>query len=327
MVKEEKAFVGKFKDTLEHFVRHKRNLGCKYDATRDNLQRFSEYTLGQEIEVDCLSKELVLKWTARRKNEATKTWELRASYLRQFALYLQGQGYGAFIPPKIRRVIRADYIPYIFTHEEIVRFFQVVDSISPHPRSSKHKCYPLLFRLLYCCGLRASEALQLRMTDIDFDAGVLLVRQSKFDKDRVVPMSQPLANMFTRHRALFNGDTLPQNYYFRNKNGNPMNRGQVYKAFRKLLWKAKISHGGRGKGPRVHDLRHSFCVHTLAKQAKDGVDIYTALPVLSAYVGHGSVAATQRYVRLTAEAYPDLIEKVSQTCSYILPEAAENETD
>lgn len=327
MVKEEKAFVGKFKDTLEHFVRHKRNLGYKYDATRDNLQRFSEYTLGQEIEVDCLSKELVLKWTARRKNEATKTWELRASYLRQFALYLQGQGYGAFIPPKIRRVIRADYIPYIFTHEEIVRFFQVVDSISPHPRSSKHKCYPLLFRLLYCCGLRASEALQLRMTDIDFDAGVLLVRQSKFDKDRVVPMSQPLANMFTRHRALFNGDTLPQNYYFRNKNGNPMNRGQVYKAFRKLLWKAKISHGGRGKGPRVHDLRHSFCVHTLAKQAKDGVDIYTALPVLSAYVGHGSVAATQRYVRLTAEAYPDLIEKVSQTCSYILPEAAENETD
>jgi len=327
MAKEEKAFVGKFKDPLEHFVRHKRDLGYKYDATRDNLHRFSEYTLGQEIEGDCLSKELVLKWTSRRKNEATRTWEHRASYLRQFALYLQGQGYCAFIPPKIRRVIRAEHIPYIFTHEEIVRFFQVVDSISPHPRSNKHECYPVLFRLLYCCGLRVSEALQLRISDIDFDEGVLIVRQSKLDKDRLVPMSQPLADMFTRYRALFNEDILPQNYYFRNKNGNPMNRGKVYKAFRKLLWEARISHGGRGKGPRVHDLRHSFCVHTLAKQAKEGVDIYTALPVLSAYVGHGSVAATQRYVRLTAEAYPDLIEKVSQTCSYILPEAAEDETD
>lgn len=327
MAKEEKAFVGKFKDALEQFVRHKRDLGYKYDTTRDNLRRFSEYTLGQEIEGDCLSKELVLKWTARRKNETTRTWEHRASYLRQFALYLQSQGCSAFIPPKIRKAIRAEYIPYIFTHEEIVRFFQVVDSISPHPRSSKHECYPLLFRLLYCCGLRVSEALQLRISDIDFDTGVLLVRQSKFDKDRLVPMSQPLVDMFTRYRALFNADALPQSYYFRNKNGIPLNRGQIYKAFRKLLWKARISHVGRGKGPRVHDLRHSFCVHTLAKQAKDGVDIYTALPVLSAYVGHGSVAATQRYVRLTAEAYPDLIEKVSQTCSYILPEAAEDETD
>ena len=106
-----------------------------------------------------------------------------------------------------------------------------------------------------------------------------------------------------------------------------MKRDQVYKAFRKFLWKAGISHGGKGKGPRLHDLRHSFCVHTLARQAKDGIDVYIALPVLSTYVGHGSVGATQRYVRLTAEAYPDLIEKASQTCSYVIPEVVEDETD
>lgn len=73
--------------------------------------------------------------------------------------------------------------------------------------------------------------------------------------------------------------------------------------------------------------RHSFCVHSLSRQVQDGVDLYIVLPILSTYVGHNSVSATQRYVRLTAEAYPDLIEKVSQTCSYIIPEVAEYETD
>jgi integrase/recombinase XerD len=68
-------------------------------------------------------------------------------------------------------------------------------------------------------------------------------------------------------------------------------------------------------------------VHTLAKQVKAGVDLYVALPILSTYVGHNSISATQRYVRLTAEAYPELIEKISLTCAYVLPEVTKNETD
>jgi integrase/recombinase XerD len=322
MAKAEKAFVGKFKETLEDFIRHKRNLGYKYEHTRENLLRFSEYTLNYAIDNNCLSKELVLKWTAKRKNETVKTWKNRVTCLRQYALYLQNQGQEVFIPQKIHKASRSEYIPYIFTHEQIDRLFQVVDSIAAHPRSTKHECYPLLFRLLYCCGLRVSEALNLKISDVDFDKGVLLISQSKFDRDRLVPMSPPLTSMFVRYRALFKGKNPAQDYCFGNKNGTRIKHDQVYKTFRKLLWKAGISHGGKGKGPRVHDFRHSFCVHTLAKQAKDGVDLYIALPILSTYVGHGSVGATQRYVRLTIEAYPDLMEKVSRTCSYVIPEVA-----
>lgn len=108
--------------------------------------------------------------------------------------------------------------------------------------------------------------------------------------------------------------------WVRNKNGSPLTHDNVYKRFRELLWMAGISHGGKGKGPRLHDLRHTFCVHTLAHQVREGVDLYCALPVLSAYLGHTSVAATQHYLRLTAEAYPDLIQSVSNVCAYIFPE-------
>lgn len=327
MVRQEKAFVGEFKEMLEHFIKQKRNLGYKYDVIRDNLRRFSEYTLNHRIENKSLSKELVLGWTAKKKNESVKTWKNRASYLRQFALYLQSQGYEAFIPLKNNKIRRCEYIPYIFTHEEILRFFQVVDTISPHPKSNKHDSYPLLFRLLYCCGLRISEARHLKISDVDFDNGALFIRGSKFSKDRLVPMSVPLADMFAKYHALFNENYPPKDYYFRNKNGTPLTRDWVYKVFRKLLWQAGISHGGKGKGPRLHDFRHTFCVHTLAKQVKDGVDLYIALPILSVYVGHNSVGATQRYVRLTAEAYPELIEKVSRTCAYVIPEVIKYETN
>lgn len=322
----EKPFVGEFGELLEAFVEHKRNLGYKYDATRGNLQRFSIFTLNYVIENKVLSKQLVTDWTSKKKNESVKTWDHRNSDLRQFTIYLQNLGYDVFIPPKCRRVSRGEYIPYILTHEEIARFLQVVDSIQPHPLSDKHESYPLLFRLLYCCGLRISEALRLKISDVDFDKGVLFIRESKFGKDRIIPMSAPLADMFVRYQTLFSRNNPPEDYYFRNKNGTHLTHDSVYKTYRKLLWKAGISHGGKGKGPRLHDLRHVFCVHSLAKQVKDGVDLYVALPILSTYVGHSSVVATQHYVRLTAEAYPELIEKVSSTCAYALPEVTEDET-
>jgi integrase/recombinase XerD len=204
MPKIQKPFVGEFRELLEDFVKQKRTLGYKYDTTRESLRRFSIFTRDYSIENKVLSKQLVTDWTSRRKNEAIKYWEHRSSDLRQFALYLQNLGYDVFIPPKSYKVRRGEYIPYIFDHEEIERFFRVVDSILPHPLSNKHQSFPLLFRLLYCCGLRISEALHLKICDVDFEKGVLFIRESKFNKDRLIPMSAPLADMFIRYQALFN---------------------------------------------------------------------------------------------------------------------------
>jgi integrase len=251
----------------------------------------------------------------------------RASDLRQFARYLHNQGYNAFIPPKCHKMSRNTFTPYIFTHEEIQNFIRVVDSIAPHPKSNKSQSYPLLFRLLYCSGLRISESFHIKISDVDFEKGTLIIRASKFSKDRIIPLSPSLASMFIRYHDLFNRNKSAKDFYFTNKNGTPLSSSWVYKVYRKLLWKAGISHGGKGKGPRIHDLRHTFCVHTLAKQVKDGVDLYVALPILSVYLGHSSVVATQGYIRLTAEAYPDLIKKISETCAYILPEVTINETN
>lgn len=313
-------FVGEFKELLRDFVNMKRSLGYKYCTIPANLRRFSEFSLHYEIHCQTLSKSLVEDWTAKKPNESTKTWEHRASDLRQFALYLRHRGYDAYIPPGKRKVRRGEFVPYIFTHDEIERFFHVCDHLTPHPQSNKHLYFPLLFRLLYACGLRISEAIHLTISDLDLEAGILTIRSSKFNNDRLIPLSTGLLDMCRRYSHHFNRQANPDQHFFRNKNATPLTHDNVYKRFRELLWMAGISHGGKGKGPRLHDLRHSFCVHTLAKQVREGVDLYCALPILSAYLGHTSVAATQHYLRLTAEANPELIQNVSNVCSYIFPE-------
>ena len=133
--------------------------------------------------------------------------------------------------------------------------------------------------------------------------------------------------MFSEIKVTIDGFVFKcYDYFFRNKRDTPIAASTVYKAFRTLLWQAGISHQGKGIGPRLHDLRHTFCVHTLANQVSNNVDLYVSLPILSTYIGHNSIQATQRYVRLTEEVYPELIEKISQKCAYVIPEVSDYET-
>jgi integrase len=318
MEENRKSFVGEFKDLLNDFVQFKRSSGYKYTTISENLRRFSVFTLNYKIEGGALSKEIVLDWTAKRKSEANTTREHRISDLKQFSLYLLDLGHEVYIPVKNQKMLRNEFVPYIFTHQEIEDFFYACDRIRPHPLSNKHQVFPVLFRLLYCCGLRISEAIKLKVKDIDLDSGIITIRESKFNKDRLIPMAESLNDILRVYHSKFHIISSPEDYLFSNKDKTALTHDNVYKNFRAILWKAGISHNGNG--PRLHDFRHSFCVHTLSRMVNKEIDLYCALPILSTYLGHTSISATQRYVRLTAEFYPDLINKVSLTCAYVFPE-------
>jgi len=94
----------------------------------------------------------------------------------------------------------------------------------------------------------------------------------------------------------------------------------IYQRYRRYLVGAGISHGGKGHGPRLHDLRHTFAVHVLQKWITEGVDLTAMMPILSTYMGHVDIRSTAQYLRLTSEVYPDLMKQVEKTCSYVIPE-------
>jgi integrase/recombinase XerD len=108
-------------------------------------------------------------------------------------------------------------------------------------------------------------------------------------------------------------------YFFVSANGSVVKSDAVYRNFRKILKSAGINFLGEHRGPRVHDLRHTFSVHSLATMAESGMDMYCSLPILSTYLGHQSLQATNSYVRLTAEIYPKLLKDVDTFCLNVFP--------
>ena len=98
-----------------------------------------------------------------------------------------------------------------------------------------------------------------------------------------------------------------------------LRQGVVYQNFRKILDMCGIPHFGNHNGPRVHDLRHTYAVHTLVQMGHSGMDLYTALPILSTALGHHSLTATEQYVRLTCSMYPELEEKCSEINVFVYP--------
>jgi integrase len=181
---------------------------------------------------------------------------------------------------------------------------------------------PELFRVLYGCGLRVSEALKLTVSDVDLDEGVLLIREAKFRKDRLVPVSLALAARLRRYAGTFNRSSDRGVAFFPKRDGSHYDKGIIYSTFRTMLHAAGISHGGRGQGPRLHDLRHTFAVHRLEQWYRQGADLGVKLAVLSSYLGHQSLAGTQRYLRLTSSLFPEITASVEAMVGHIVPRRA-----
>jgi integrase len=180
---------------------------------------------------------------------------------------------------------------------------------------------PVLFRTIYACGLRASEARLLRFGDVDVEAGVLTILDGKGGKDRQVPVSAPLRDRLAGYHARVAGRTGGE-WFFPGSTGQPLTLANIDKNFRRFLWQARIPHGGRGHGPRVHDLRHTMAVNNMRSWFARGEDVGALLPVLQAYMGHSSIADTGYYLRLTAESYPHIIARVQHAFGDIVPPVA-----
>ncbi|UAY55450.1 tyrosine-type recombinase/integrase [Arachidicoccus terrestris] len=187
---------------------------------------------------------------------------------------------------------------------------------------------PCLIRLLYSTGLRITEAISLRNMDVDLKRNILKVgtwNGTKNGEERLVPICNTLKENLQRfiyYRSMLpiKGISDGERPFFIKLNGTAVSSQNAYRWFKKIYTKCGIAYRGERFGPRVHDLRHTMATHSLAKLIREGVDIYAALPLLSACLGHKSLHATEGYVRLTCNEYPELLEKCSSLNNFIYPQ-------
>ena len=308
-------------DLITQYVAERRALGYRCEEEARLLRRLDGYLAEQGLTAVELPRELVRPWLAKTPYEHPRTQAARASVTRQLAHFLADRGLQAYVPPPGRREIaRADFTPYIFTRVEIRALLAGVDRLPATQRSPRrHLVMPELFRILYGCGLRISEAVNLTVTDVDLAHGVLLLREAKFRKDRLVPVSPRLSERLRGYAAAVDRAHDRGHAFFPNRDGGHYTKWSVYGIFRRLLREAGIAHGGRGRGPRLHDMRHSFAVHRLEDWYRQGANLAAKLPVLSAYMGHQSLAGTQRYLRLTPALFPDVVASVEAGVGHAMP--------
>ena len=257
-------YVGPFKDYLKSHIELKQAVGYKYVAEARHLKRFDQFTLEKYPEATCLTKEIVLDWCSKQPHEAQVNQCARASILRQFSKYLDTVGINAYIIPKGYYKEESQYVPYIYSLEELARFFAQTDRCHYSSESpQRHLIMPVFFRMIYQCGLRVSEARLLTVGDVDLASGVLSIHHSKKDNSRLVPMADSLVKRCRKYSAKVHYLSGSEDYYFPALGGRPMTSTNVYHNFRRFLWRAGISHRGRGFGPRIYDFRHVYAVHCL----------------------------------------------------------------
>ena len=304
-------YEGPFKEHIQNYVELKQAIGYKFTTEANHLKRFDRFTLKKYPEATVLSKEIIFDWCKKRDYEARANQLGRTSIIRQFGKYLDSIGVNAYIIPKGYFPKESQYTPYIYPVDELHRFFAETNKcryscLCPH----RHLIMPVFFRMIYTCGLRVSEARLLKVADVDLENGILTIHHSKKDNSRLVPMSSSLTESCRVFFKKAHPHPAAGDYYFPALNNKPMTLGNVYHNFRRFLWRAGISHGGKGSGPRIHDFRHTYATHCLKKWAEQGKDLSTYLPVLKTYMGHDSFKETAYYLRLTADVFPDMMSKV-----------------
>lgn len=143
---------------------------------------------------------------------------------------------------------------------------------------------PIIFRILYGCGLRVSEVVGLRCKDVNLEEGILTIREAKTDRDRYIPLSDSVKEACISYsdKTWWEKDS---DFFFPTPDKTMISPMTIYQRYRRYLEVAGISHGGKGQGPRLHDIRHTFAVHVLQKWIKEEADLTAMLPILSTYMG------------------------------------------
>ena len=274
---------------------------------------FAEHSTGEKI----VTEGLINGWIQElRKRNHSRTVSDKVSCLRCFLKYLRYCGVPVFMPqcPKWHE----DYVPYIFSDEEIGIIFSCSDEAHYNSNSIGSFKVAMLLRLLYGCGLRHGEALQLIRRDIDFVRGTLLLRKAKNRKQRIVPMHQSLTAILMQYCVAMDIFNEPDALLFPGrKHYAPISLSNTRNRFLSILKASNVHVPQESPGQRgqcIHCLRHVFAVKSFMQAEQNGRSTFDSVPYLSVYLGHFDMDGTEKYLKFGSDIFPEhteLFEKYS----------------
>lgn len=314
-----RVFHSVFAEEMNAYLDYRVSSGYKAVSFQVRLRQFDYFCVEQGIQEPIFTTKDAAKWMQKKDTEATTTHYSRINGIKQFLTFLSQKGYDVVVTRDIR-FKPTDFQPHIYTEDEIRRYFQAVDTYESVRNRKGVIQYPVLFRLLYCCGTRINETLGIRKQDVDLEKGTIKLLETKNNGERYIVLKDGLKNLmkqFAEKCFYLLGD---KDYIFTTSKRTRISGDAIYEAHRLFLQQAGIPYLGGGKGPRIHDWRHTMAVRSFKQMTDAGLDMYVALPILSTYLGHKTILATERYVRLTMSMYPYIEEKFASKMEAVFGE-------
>jgi len=298
------------RDLVDRYVAWQRDHGAKFHSSSRTLDAYCRQ-VGQDRGCDTVSEDEIRRFLAG-KGVLTRTRAVKYGTLAGLYRYALSRDHVSQIPmpPREAEPRSPEVAPsFIFTHEELRRLFEAAGHRSSRrcPKLDS-KTFRSFLILLYGAGLRSGEARRLTMADVDLNAAVLTVNDSKFYKSRLVPIGTDLVDVLRRYAVVRADHPLREGLrspFLACRDGSPLKKAMVRNAFQATLRVAGISNKPGCRAPCLHSLRHSFATNRLTSWHREGADVQRLLPALSTYLGHSSLAATQIYISMT----PDLLDE------------------
>lgn len=300
------------REAIEQYILWRQVHGAKFITETNLLRRFVRHT-GGDADCEAVTTDQVLRFLESRR-ASTRHRENTHYALAGFWRYAISRGHASRSPlphNESRSPLRPP--PYIYSRDELRRLLDP-DTIEISRRGAVQfdaATLRTLLLILYGAGLRFSEATRLTLADVDLTDAILSVRGTKFFKDRLVPIGPQLARAladFVAQRRRSGRAQDPNVLLLANRDGTRLASSTVQTAFDALRRIAGVSRAGGGRRiPRLHDLRHSFAVHSLTAWYREGADVQRRLPLLSTYLGHADLEGTKVYLSMT----PALLHQAS----------------
>lgn len=310
---------------MKNFISMKESAGCSSLRSKWILKEIDDFANAEGLSEPIITESLFKRWRVTRKNDCERTIYAKFSVWHQLTTLMCRQGCISYIPKMPQRP-KNDFTPYIFTEEQMKAILKAADEYRLYDirMGTALISMPAILRTLYATGMRVSEVLSIRNSDVHLNEQYIYLRKTKNGSERIVPIGESLKEVLSqyisyRDKMPLSGISQPGGLLFVKSDGTSLKAGAVYTHFRRLLDRCCIPHFGNHHGPRVHDLRHTNAVHALVQMGRAGMDLYTGMPILSTSLGHHSLYATEQYVRLTCSMYPDLEEKCSPINAFIYP--------
>jgi integrase/recombinase XerD len=271
-----------------------------------------------DVELASITPNQISNYLDKSRMAPDTWWRTYQMFRSFFQFWISREEITKLPMPRPRAALPPPFRPYIFSKTELRRLIQDAGRRWPNgPRKYDPITLQSILIFIYGTGALIHEAIEFRVSEIDFEKRMILLRSKNGGRIKTLPISATMANRLSAYLNSTAQRRGLSDFVFLTSEGKQVRRRALLHNFRRLCMRAGIhQEHGVSRIPGMHDLRHTFAVHCLDAWLRKNKDVWQMLPVLSGYMGHVMSRSTEQYLKLVPARFLKQLASLAPTAMY-----------